>query len=220
MNVHRKNDFLIERIAFFSDAVFAIAITLLIIEIHPPHLTRGDSSAVAWKKLLERGPEFLGLAVSFLLIGTTWLRHHQLFKYISNFDVQFMAINLVLLFTIILFPFSTSFLYNSLFEDIMTKPQVIFYLAVPMFSNFILYIMFRRAKRKHIDEHPDTAFHKATFDQGMMALSFLIALIWVIAVSIRYHYFGYTFLGVGPMISALKSRGKKKIPTTVKNPLS
>jgi|SRR5689334_7621094 len=130
---HGKNDFLIERIAFFSDAVFAIAITLMIIDIHPPSVQSGDTSQTVWRKILQETPEFMGLIISFLLIGTTWLRHHQLFKYIRSYDMRFLIINLCLLFTIILFPFSTSFLFKSLFENIVTRPQVIFYLLVPFF---------------------------------------------------------------------------------------
>ena len=112
---HEKNDFLIERIAFFSDAVFAIAITLMILDIHPPSVQKGDTSRTVWGKILKEAPEFFGLIISFLLIGVTWLRHHQLFKYIRSYDMRFMIINLCLLFTIILFPFSTSFLFKSLF---------------------------------------------------------------------------------------------------------
>lgn len=162
---------------------------------------------LVWDKILQETPEFLGLVISFWLIGSTWLRHHQLFKYIGSYDMRFMIINLWLLFTIILFPFSTSFLFKSLFENIITKPQVIFYLAVPLFSNFILYIMFRLVKRKHLGSKPDWAFYKAIFDQALMILSFLSALIWVVIMPVQYHFFGYLFLGVGPLISSVsKSR--------------
>src|SRR5215467_1223421 len=175
-NKHSKQNFLVERIAFFSDAVFAIAITLMIIDIHPPILQRGDTSAIVWRKLGEKLPEFLGLAVSFLLIGTAWMRHHQLFAYIAKPDAKLIFVNLCLLFTIILFPFSTSFLFNSLFDNITTKPQVFFYLAVPLFSNLILFQMFRLAKRKYLEHPADHAFHKAIYEQGFMILSFVLAL--------------------------------------------
>ena len=89
---HPKQDFLVERIAFFSDAVFAIAITLMILDIHPPVLQMGDASPIVWRKLGEKLPEFLGLAVSFLLIGTTWMRHHQLFSYITKYDTKLSPI--------------------------------------------------------------------------------------------------------------------------------
>ncbi|MDP4149394.1 MAG: TMEM175 family protein, partial [Bacteroidota bacterium] len=201
---HRKNDFLIERIAFFSDAVFAIAITLMILDVRPPLVEKGDTASRVWFKLWEKRPEFLGLIVSFWLIGSAWLRHHQLFKYVSRYDMQLKVVNLLLLFTIILFPFSTSFLFNTLFTNIVAKPQVIFYLGVPLLSNFLLYLMFRIVRKRHLVGKSDADRPKAIFSQGMMVLSFLLALGWVIIVPIEYHQFGYLLLGVGPFLGVLK----------------
>ena len=207
--IHKKENFLIERIAFFSDAVFAIAITLMIIDIHPPVLQRGDTTEIVWQKLIKKLPEFMGLVISFTLIGTAWLRHHQLFRYIDGYDVKFMVINLCLLFTIVLFPFSTSFLSKTLFEDIVTKPQVLIYLAVPLLSNFVLYLMFIRVKNKHMETKADKAFHRAIVDQRFIIISFLAALVWVSVMPIQYHVFGYIFLGIGPVMSVLVNKKKK-----------
>jgi uncharacterized membrane protein len=206
---HPKQDFLIERIAFFSDAVFAIAITLMVIDIHPPVLQRGDGSTIVWRKLGEKLPELLGLAVSFLLIGVTWMRHHQLFAYITKYDTKLMVVNLCLLFTIILFPFSTGFLFNSLFDNITTKPQVFFYLAVPLFSNLILFLMFRLAKKKYLEHPADHAFNKAIYEQGFLMLSFVLALSWVLILPMAYHPFAYIFLGLGPILSLFYKKSKK-----------
>ena len=208
---HPKHDFLIERIAFFSDAVFAIAITLMAIEIHPPLVKRGDTDAMVWEKFKEILPEFLGLLVSFWLIGGAWLRHHQLFKYVDNFDLRFMAINLWLLFTIILFPFSTSFLFNSIFDGAVTKLQVFFYLGVPLFSNLILYMMYRRVNKKHLKGTADMNFRKAVFAQGAMIVAFMLAITWIAIMPIEYHPFGYIFLGIGPLVIYIyKKRFKNK----------
>jgi len=208
-NKHPKQDFLVERITFFSDAVFAIAITLMIIDVHPPVLQRGDGPTIVWRKLGEKLPEFLGLAVSFLLIGTAWMRHHQLFAYITKYDTKLLVVNLCLLFTIILFPFSTSFLFNSLFDNITTKPQVFFYLAVPLFSNLILFLMYRLAVKKYLDHPADQAFHRAIYEQGFLVLSFVLALGWVLILPIAYHPFGYIFLGLGPILSLLYGKSRK-----------
>lgn len=205
-NKHPKHDFLIERIAFFSDAVFAIAITLMAIEIHPPQINKGDTDAVAWEKFKELLPEFLGLFVSFWLIGSAWLRHHQLFKYVDNFDIGFMTINLCLLFAIILFPFSTSFLFDSIFHGGITKLQVYFYLGVPLASNFVLYLMYKRVNKKHLKGAADTNFRKAVFGQGAMIFSFILAIFWVIVMPLKWHSFGYTFLALGPIMSVIYNK--------------
>ena len=197
---HPRHNFLIERIAFFSDAVFAIAITLMIIEIHPPVVHKGDTDAIVWEKFKGILPEFMGLLVSFWLIGSAWLRHHQLFKYVDNFDMRFMAINLWLLFIIILFPFSTSFLFNSLFDGAVTKLQLFFYLGVPLFSNIILYRMYNLVNKKHLKGMADMNFRKAVFSQGTMIFAFLLAIIWIAVMPLDYHPIGYIFLMVAPLL--------------------
>ena len=151
----------------------------------------------------------MGFAISFLLIGTAWLRHHQLFRYIDGYDVKFMVINLCLLFTIVLFPFSTSFLSRTLFENIVTKPQVIIYLGVPLLSNFVLYLMFIEVKNKHMEAEGDWAFLSAIIDQRFMIFSFLAALAWVFIMPIQYHLFGYFLLGLGPAVAAIVKKKSK-----------
>lgn len=163
---HPRHNFLIERIAFFSDAVFAIAITLMAIEIHPPLVHKGDTAEMVWDQFKELLPEFFGLLVSFWLIGSVWLRHHQLFRYVDNFDMRFMSINLWMLFCIILFPFSTSYLFNSLFHGGNSKLQIYFYLGVPFLCNLILYRLYRLVNKKHLKGEADIAFRMALFSIG------------------------------------------------------
>jgi uncharacterized membrane protein len=207
---HPKQDFQVERIAFFSDAVFAIAITLLIIEIHPPIIEKGDTERMAWEKFRQVLPEFFGLTVSFWLIGTSWLRHHQLFKYIDRYDMKFMVINLWLLLTIILFPFSTSFLFNNIFHGAITKLQVYIYLGVPLASMIISYGMYKMVHKKYLDRDADMHFHKALSSQGVMIFSFLLAISWIVIMPFQYHPFGYAFLVIGPIVHSLFKKTKKK----------
>lgn len=203
---HHKNNFLIERIAFFSDAVFAIAITLLIIEIHPPHIEHGDTAEIVWLKFRKLIPELIGLTVSFLLIAGAWFRHHSLFKYVDNYDFRFMAINMLLLFTIILYPFSTSFLFNNLFEGGISKLQVYFYLGVPFASNLILFVMYKRVNSKHLEHVADIRFHKNVFSQKWMLISFALAILWIIFAPLRIHYWGYFLLYIGPLMIKLNNK--------------
>jgi uncharacterized membrane protein len=64
------------RLEAFSDGVLAIAITLLVIEIHPPELQPGETLA---HELWAQGPSYLAYMVSFLTIGVVWLNHHRIF---------------------------------------------------------------------------------------------------------------------------------------------
>jgi uncharacterized membrane protein len=207
---HHRHDFMIERIAFFSDAVFAIAITLMIIEIHPPLIEKGDTEAIAWHKFQEKLPEFLGLLVSFMLIGGTWLRHHTLFKYADKYDRRFILLNLVLLFTIILFPFSTSFLFNSIFHGAVTRLQIYFYLGVPFLSTLVLYIMYRDVHNNHIGRIADNGFKVSLFSHKAMILSFALTILWIIFVPLKNHYWGYFLLYIGPAMIMNYRRKLKK----------
>jgi len=208
-NKHPRHDFLIERIAFFSDAVFAIAITLMAIEIHPPKIVRSDTAHMVWEKFREVIPEFIGLLVSFWLIGSAWLRHHQLFRYADNYNMRFMLINLWLLFVIILFPFSTGFLFNSVFDGAVSKLQVYIYLGVPMFSNLILYRMYSLVNQTHLGGKADLTFRKSHASIGAMVIAFLLAITWVMILPLKYHYFGYIFLGLIPVLSYFFTRKLK-----------
>src|SRR5882724_9820974 len=111
---HPKQDFQVERIAFFSDAVFAIAITLLIIEFHPPHMSKDTTYAEVWHEVREMKLKFAALVLSFVLIVGYWMRHHLLFKQIHNYNRHIIIANMALLLPIIFFPFTTSFLYESI----------------------------------------------------------------------------------------------------------
>ncbi|MEO6453420.1 MAG: TMEM175 family protein [Ginsengibacter sp.] len=70
-----KKEFEFERKILFSDAVFAIAITLLVIEIKFPEISRNASSEEIWKAFKPVFIRFLAFMLSFIFIGTMWTRH-------------------------------------------------------------------------------------------------------------------------------------------------
>lgn len=98
----------LERMIFFSDAVFAIAITLLIIEIHVPELEhRSDHDFLL--ALAQLGPHFLSFFISFFVIGAFWSGHHRAFDCARHWDQKLFLPNLVMLSTIAAMPFFTAF---------------------------------------------------------------------------------------------------------------
>lgn len=101
---------MLERLIFFSDAVFAIAITLLIIEIHVPHLENGAKSIDFINALLKLTPNFIGYIVSFLVIGAFWGGHHRAFGCAAHYHDRLLPANIQLLLTIAAMPFFTAFL--------------------------------------------------------------------------------------------------------------
>jgi uncharacterized membrane protein len=100
----RSEELEFDRVAFFSDAVFAIAMTLLVVGIGIPH---GGGADVA-EKIGKKGNEIFGFFLSFLVIGLYWLAHHRFFSKLAAVDVQFMKINLVYLAAIAFVPFPTA----------------------------------------------------------------------------------------------------------------
>lgn len=104
-----ERSFELERIVFFSDAVYAIAITLLAIELKVPELPY-DDTAELYRALLSEWPRFLAFSFSFWIIAIYWVAHHRYFRYIKRYDDRLIMLNLLMLFFIALIPFTTSIL--------------------------------------------------------------------------------------------------------------
>lgn len=100
----------LERLVFFSDAVFAIAITLLVIEIEVPDFARAISVAEQWGELAALLPSFFAFVLSFFVIGRFWMGHHALFSRIMRYDRRLQWPNLLYLMSIALMPFAAAFL--------------------------------------------------------------------------------------------------------------
>lgn len=98
------------RIEAFSDGVFAIAITLLIIEIRVPHLDHAPAGASLAGRLLELWPSYLGYMISFIVIGTIWANHHNRFSYIVRSNHVLLFLNVVFLMCVAFIPFPTALL--------------------------------------------------------------------------------------------------------------
>ncbi len=99
--------FQLERMAFFSDAIFAIAITLLVIEIRLPEVSV-DSGAALSETLTELVPKFLGFIISFFVIGRFWIGHHRVVGHLRTCDDGLIWRNLFFLLTIAFMPFPTA----------------------------------------------------------------------------------------------------------------
>lgn len=107
MNDSEQDLLSFERIVFFSDAVFAIAITLLVLEIKVPHLKELTDPALQ-SELKHMIPKFVGFVASFFIIGLMWFEHHRIFQYIKAYDAGLIWRNLVFLLTISFIPFPTA----------------------------------------------------------------------------------------------------------------
>jgi hypothetical protein len=116
----RGND--IDRVVFFSDAVFAIAMTVLALSLHLPARTTDAGVAQALRDTL---PSVYTYALSFAVVGLYWLAHHRMFRCIRRFDSTLLVLNLAALGTVAFTPFPTSVLGN----HGNTTAAVVFYAA-------------------------------------------------------------------------------------------
>jgi uncharacterized membrane protein len=118
-----------ERLSFFSDGVFAVLITVLVLELHPPaHPT--------FAALIEHWPSWLSYAVSYLFIAIVWANHHYLLHHATEATPRLMWFNFAHLFSVSLLPFSTSWMAVSR----LAPEPVAFYAAVFFFVN-VTYIL-------------------------------------------------------------------------------
>jgi uncharacterized membrane protein len=102
----------LERLVAFSDGVFAIAMTLLVLNLTVPNLS-GSTDRVnedLWNHLGDQWPELFGYALSFAVIGRYWLVHHRLFRLVRRADSAVLVWNLLLLGFIALIPWPTEML--------------------------------------------------------------------------------------------------------------
>lgn len=94
------------RVEAFSDGVFAVAITLLVLQFIPPEVQSGKLLSA----LLRQWPQLVTYTASFLTVGVVWVNHHTIFRGLKEVDRTIQFINLVLLLTVVLVPYPTELL--------------------------------------------------------------------------------------------------------------
>ena len=105
------------RLEAFCDAVFAIAMTLLIIDVKLPAGLSIDSNADLWRALAALAPTMLAFGLSFFVILITWVNHHEAMKLIGKSSIPFMFANGLLLLTVVFLPFPTALLGDAVFTE-------------------------------------------------------------------------------------------------------
>lgn len=134
----------LERLIFFSDAVFAIAITILILEIHLPAGADSADDSQLLLMLTALGPKYLAYVISFWVIGLYWISHHHKFLLIQRFDNSLLSLNLLFLMLIVFIPFPTAVLSESI-----THTASVFYALVMALAGLLLAILWWHAARHH-----------------------------------------------------------------------
>jgi uncharacterized membrane protein len=164
------------RVEAFSDGVFAIAITLLILEIRVPesagHGTLGHALADLW-------PSYLAFVASFMTIGVMWLNHHRLFTLINKCDDGLIALNLLLLMGITWIPFPTGLLAEHLRRPDERVAGVVYagsFVVIAIAFN----VMWRYAVHaKAVNEHVNVPAITRQYAFGPLMYAALVGIAWL-----------------------------------------
>jgi len=114
------------RVEAFSDAVFAIAMTLLVLELKIPHQGK-DQPGVLLQQLMDQRSMYVAFLTSFVTIGIMWIKHHRLFTLIQRRTHTLILLNLLLMLGVTVVPFPTAVLAQNLSDPLDVKIAALFY---------------------------------------------------------------------------------------------
>jgi uncharacterized membrane protein len=117
------------RLEMFCDGVFAIALTLLIIDVRLPSMESLTSTADVWRALQHVAPSAFAFVLSFIVIFITWVNHHGNLRLVDKSSASFIYANGFMLLTVVFIPFPTSLLGAFIWTD-HAAPAVVLYDAV------------------------------------------------------------------------------------------
>ena len=138
------------RIEALSDGVFAIVVTLLVLELRVPEITEAGSVDAMAAALLSMAPKLLSLVISFLTVCVIWLNHHRLFTLLDSVDVTFFWLNANLLLWVSVIPFPTAII-----GDYPSNPLALSFYGVVMALMAAAFVFMRMHMQKTRCFHPD-----------------------------------------------------------------
>jgi uncharacterized membrane protein len=160
----KQHELTTQRIEAFSDGVFAIAITLLVLEIRVPHVLEAGGAttepASLAAALLDLWPSYFGYVFSFVMIGIYWANHHYIFSLYQRTDHYFVLLNVLFLMFISFVPFPTAVLAEYIDEPAQRQTAITLYTFGLFLPAFAWLLMWLYASRGHhlIDRDLDPQF--------------------------------------------------------------
>lgn len=198
MNKKSEDHMELERLLYFSDAVFAIAITLLALELKVPTHEAVSNETEFRNALLAMFPTAIGFVSSFILIGQTWIEHHRIGKLLIGVNRGILWRNLGLLFFVAIMPFTTA-----LVSEYFTSPTAISVYTVGFSCLGLCKVgLWRYAQGTSLikgDPLEVREISRRIWASPMVSLGVLV----LAMVGIPYVYFGFLLI---PLIAKLLSR--------------
>jgi uncharacterized membrane protein len=181
------------RFEAFSDGVFAIAITLLVIEIRPPNEQQVEALGGLGRALLALWPSYAGYMISFVTIGIMWANHHNVVRLMTRVDHGLIVWNLFLLMTISFTPFTTAVMAEHLAHPGWDRTiAVAFYCGSFVLTAIFYNLLWRHASqgrrllRPHIGEAQVRAITRAywpgTFLYALATAAAFVSIVAALAI--------------------------------------
>lgn len=181
----------LERLVFFSDAVVAIAITLLVLELKLPDTLTPPYEHSFRRALLGLAPMLLSYAFSFFLVGMYWFAHHRIFRYVRRWDGGLVAHNFHFLAWVALLPFAVTLMGR--FGGLRTA--VVGYGAIQFMLGIAQWMLWRHASRDHrlIDPALDPKFVRFISARSLVlpAVALLSIAIGLVAPAVWMAWWAY-----------------------------
>jgi uncharacterized membrane protein len=160
-----------ERLNLFSDAVVAIAITLLALDLHVPS---GASDADLWHDLVRHTDDYVAFLISFAVIGTHWIEHHRLFTGLRGLTAALLRWNMLWLLTIVLTPFATRVIVG----DGAFAPRFALYAIVQVLASGFVLLALYEIDRRHLT--------RDTIDRDQYVRLAIVAGMFLLSVPISF----------------------------------
>jgi TMEM175 potassium channel family protein len=186
----------------FSDGVFAIAITLLVLDIRVPEEAFED----LWSGIVHQWPSYLGYVTSFLTIGWIWLAHHGIFRRLRYANRQVMTINLLLLMAVSFLPFPTRLVAEAIRSDEAERAAVIFYGLALLAIAVLLSALWGAVAEDRELLKPEVTDEevRAILVASSPSIGFYGALMVLAIIAPRVAAFGYLVIAI---VAVLRTRG-------------
>ncbi len=167
------------RLEAFSDGVFAVAITLLVLNLQVPQLAASVVSKDLLPKLFDLRPKLLIYALSFVIVGIYWVAHHNTFHYIKRSDRNLLWLNILLMMCIVFIPFPTALIGQYPEQQI----SVVIYAGTLMITGCALQLLWWYATSGYrlVDREIDPQLVQGATRRNLMA-----PLIYLLAIGISF----------------------------------
>jgi len=167
------------RIEAFSDGIFSIAATLLVLELKGP-----PAHTPFWQGVASQWPGYVSFVLSFFFIGIMWINHHRLFVHIEKADDLLMAVNLLLLLGVVFVPYPTLLMATSITsgDPVYARDVAIFYNATYLGISVLFCLFWFVCRRRKVLDHylGVTQVHNATLQYvlGLLCYAACLGMTW------------------------------------------